>query len=184
MRDIDSILRTFENFTSGVRVSMLIDRGVQNSKNGSKRWINKLISYDPETFTKNIEKLISLQDYLNDINIRLYSSVNSRNMDKSINHFKHKQLYIWEDDKFKFYSGIKENFVSSLMVPENRESNFWLLDWDREETVPLPEIVYILTYKTPNGFHTVCERFNPVLLNGVENVEIKKDALLLLRTLE
>ena len=42
---IEEIKHRFADYMDGVRVSMLIDRSVGNNNKGSKRWVNKTVSY-------------------------------------------------------------------------------------------------------------------------------------------
>lgn len=110
-----------EQFTQGVRVLMLIDRGVQNSNKGSKRWINKIISTNSEEFQSAYDKLIALQNHIGIPDIRLYCSINPRKMKSAIKIFKHKQLDLIEDNEVNFYRRINDSFCSCLMQPECRE---------------------------------------------------------------
>lgn len=187
------ITKTFDEFMSGVRVMMLIDRGVQNSNKGSRRWINKLVSTNYDGFCTNLHKLLDMQYHLNNPNIRLYSCVNDRKMDRAIIHFNHKQLdarLASGEEEFIFYSRINDKFCSSLMQPENKASNYFLLDVDCdgcdffEMALSKVLIPIMLKYKTPNGWHLITRAFNPLLFDGYENIEIKRDALLLLNSLE
>lgn len=197
----EEIMRDFAPFTDGVRVQMLIDRSVSNSNKGSKRWINKLISNNPEEFKSNIIKLLELQYYLANPDIRLYSCVNKRNLDKAIKYFNHKQLDIaTEEEKIKFYTRLNERFCSCLMKPENRAESLFLIDYDGPYDGPsVPSLLYDnlkiickievldppnsgFLYGTPNGCHFITKPFDPRLLTA-PNCEIKKDALLLLHAM-
>lgn len=189
------IMKEFELFTHGVRVQMLIDRSVSNTNKGSKRWINKLVSTNSEEFKSNIIKLLELQYYLGNTDIRLYSCVNHRNLDKAIKYFKHKQLDIaTEEEKIRFYSRINDKFCSALMKPENRGENLFLIDCDDENNELLNLNLCDLhkdgkfsgwhfRYGTPNGWHFITKPFDPKLLTA-PHCEVKKDALMLLNVLE
>lgn len=189
------IMEKFEGFTHGVRVQMLIDRSVGNTNKGSKRWINKLISTNSEEFNRNLIKILELQYYLANPDIRLYSCVNKRNLDKAIKYFNHKQLDIaTEEEKVNFYTRINERFCSCLMKPENRAESLFLIDIDCEDDSIFQDALTfylnsksinaeIVKYKTPNGWHYITTPFDPRLLI-IEDGEIKKDALLLLNVLE
>lgn len=186
------ILQRFEQFTHGVRVMMLIDRGISNSNKGSKRWINKLISTNTDEFAKNLEILIEQQYSINNPDIRLYSCVNPRKLEKAINYFQHRQLDLNSlEEKLYFYRKINDRFCSSLMQPENRDGNLFLIDYDKSDAgiaslmlqLEKNNIEILSQYKTPNGWHLITSPFNPNILNEIENVETKKDALILLHTI-
>src|SRR5690348_10102565 len=76
-------------FLEGMRVQMLIDRSIGNTNKGSKRWVNKLISYDSTQFIENCRKLLEQMYYFGNPDIRLYSCVNNRYQTKAINRFQH-----------------------------------------------------------------------------------------------
>jgi len=180
-----------KSFKHGVRVLMLIDRSKQNSNKGSKRWINKIITTNPDEFDIATDKLVALQNHLDNPDIRLYSTVNARNMQKSIVTFKHKQLDLTEDNECIFYKRINDSFCSCLMKPENKAERLFLIDVDtKDERVPLGwmtknrEINMFYTYPTPNGSHIITEPFNPSLCDGIPDFEVKKDALMLLNWIE
>lgn len=183
---IDEIMIKFSDFTSGVRVMMLIDRGAQNNNKGSRRWINKLVSTESYGFRENLEKLIDLQYYLKNPDIRIYSCVNDRKLDSAIKHFQHKQLDISDEaQKISFYTHINDNFCSALMQPENRYGRKFLLDIDsencnEEELVLLDNEINYFKYKTKSGWHFVTAPFHPTLVDKSVNIDLKKDGLLLL----
>jgi len=175
------------DFKLGVHVLMLIDRGVQNSNKGSKRWINKIITTSEAEWDEAAAKLIELQNYLANPDIRLYASLNCRNMSKAIKHFQHKQLDLIDDNRDNFYRRINDSFCSSLMQPENRMVSFFLLDCDTTDPMGITgwmvknrDLKVYFYYPTPNGWHYITEPFNPVRLDGIPDVEIKKDALMLI----
>lgn len=178
-------------FKEGIRVLMLIDRGVQNSNKGSKRWINKIITDNPHEYNIAYDKLSRLQNYLNNPSIRLYASINCRNLEKAINHFNHKQLDLIGSEKSKFYTRINDSFCSCLMKPENRASNNFLLDIDTKDTKEVNsflsnnrDIVMKYVYPTPQGWHYIVDPFNPRLCFDYSSFEVKKDALMLLRWID
>lgn len=197
----------------GVSVQMLINRSVGNSNKGSKRWIGKLISTDAESFDKNIWSLVSQQNHLlshhdehggysEEFDLRLYASMNYRDLKKAENLFLHTLLDLPEDQKKSFYSRIQDKFVSCLMKPSSRVKKYWLLDIDREpdeinNSIIIDNLVDLLfelkidfhtPYLTPNGFHIICSPFNlakhwdDVNIDG--KVTLQKDGLVLLRAVK
>jgi hypothetical protein len=186
-----AICNEFSGFTDGVRVQMLIDRGIVNNNKGSRRWVNKLISYDQEGYYKNIVKLLEQQNYLADSNIRLYASVNSRKIESGIRVLHHAIIDLPGDAIVPYYCNIKDNFVSALMKPECRKSKYFLLDIDTQEEneikfidiylSEITEIKLIKKYKSVKGWHYVTEPFDIRFIEGLKEwVDLKNDALLLL----
>jgi len=176
----------FKQFMDGVNVQMLIDRSIGNSNKGSKRWVNKLISCDAESYIKNVEKLKEQMIFLNKDGVRLYASCNSRDINKAHNYCMHKQIDLIKNNDFvNFYSKINDKFISILMKPENRKTKLFILDIDKKDTREIDQCVIhllikvIFKYETVKGWHYICEPFNLNLLE-VDEVEIKTDGLLLI----
>lgn len=181
-----------ELFHQGMCVMMLIDRTYGNSHKGSRRWINKLISYDKDSFEVNLDKLIKQQDYLNQPNIRLYASLNYRSLEKGIKRFFHTLIDVTPADVPRFWSNINANFVSSIMKPESRVSSpkRWLLDIDSDyedhveaflRVIAEKGVKILYKYGTVKGSHAIIEPYNKLLLDLPDWVELKQDGLVLLR---
>lgn len=174
----------------GVRVVMLIDRGVQNSNKGSRRWINKIITTNYGEWIKAVKVLSDMQDYIGNPDIRLYSCVNDRKIDKAILMFKHKQLDVLEESKNTFYAKINDSFASCLMKPENKNTNFFLLDIDTRESKEIDKFVqqYAIqvfhTYPTKKGWHYITLPFNAKIADNQTIFTLQKDGLLLIRYIE
>ncbi len=180
---IEKILNKFESFniTSGYRMMMLIDRTKGgNERNRSIRKISK----NKEEFVKNLEFFLNLKKPQE----RIYSCVNERDINKAIKIFKQSQLdadYYDEESRNSFYLDIKNRWISSLMKPQARKRNSFLIDIDTKDKIEVDRIIYDLgkitknyiKYETKNGWHIICSPFNPSLL---KNVDVKKDSLLLL----
>lgn len=185
------ITEEFHLFTEGVRVMMLINRGIGNSNKGSRRWINKLVSANKDEFTENLIKLLTQKESIGDDDNRIYLSVNPRKIIKAVKYFQHKQLDLnTEDEIVSFYKNINNNFCSALMQPENRGKSLFLIDYDNTDQVSLSNILNLLQkeginvikfYITPNGWHIICNPFNPFIIKDIDNCVIKKDALILLK---
>lgn len=175
-----------EFFMEGIRVLMLIDRGVGNTNKGSKRWINKLISTNQEDFKRNLKLLIEQQVYINNPDVRIYGCINSRNLDKAIRYFQHKQLDLSTDDmKLFFYKDIRTSFVSALMKPENRDSKLYLLDLDVKDREVAHKfshkhnIEVIHYYESPNGWHYIVKPFDVRLVAEIPECTVVKDGLMI-----
>ena len=185
-----SIRFDFGYFSHGVRVVMLIDRGVMNSNKGSKRWINKIITTNQAEWENAVQVLMEMQEHLNDPDIRLYSCVNDRKLDKSIDLFKHRQIDLDSTlNHEKFYKKINDSFCSCLMAPENRKSKYFLMDIDTKDLtatnyfVENNSIKIIARYETKKGHHFIVEPFNVKLAEDSKDFTIKKDGLLLINWL-
>lgn len=182
-----------DQIKAGVHVQLLINRGINNANSCSKRWIRKLISTSNEEYDANCKELIDIQNEMKNPDIRLYASLNPRNMDKAILMFKHRQLDVNDNKKVAFYKKINDSFVSCLMSPECKERKYYLVDLDTESNIARElvedliatqgEDLIIFSYETPNGFHYVMKRFNVKILDGIFACEVKKDGLILLNTL-
>lgn len=187
---IIGIKNRFRNFMDGVRVVMLIDRGVMNSNKGSKRWINKIITTNESEWINAVNRLLEMQYYLNEPDIRLYSCLNDRKLDRAIQMFKHKQIDLKSDMKQKFYSRINDSFSSCLMKPENRASKYFLLDIDSkdlsevEDFVLREKISIANNYETKNGWHFIVLPFNVKLAEGYKTFTVNKDAMMLVHYME
>lgn len=56
---------------------------------------------------------------------------------------------------------------------------YHMLDIDNVKYPELPvEINVVDIFKTKNGFHTICEPFNPKLVQGIADVSFKQDAMI------
>lgn len=189
MNKILEIGHRFKNFMDGIRVLMLIDRGIQNSNKSSRRWINKIISTNSEEWLDGAVKLLSLQHHIGSPDIRLYSCVNDRKIDKAIKSFQHLQLDLCKDMELKFYSRINDSFSSCLMAPENKKSKYFMLDIDTKDTKEVDDFVYqhlievIHTYPSKSGWHYIVKPFNIKLAEG-KKFTVIKDGLLLINWLE
>lgn len=180
------------NFKEGINVLMLIDRGVQNSNKGSKRWINKIITSNPLEWKNAYDTLLELQWHLNNPNIRLYQSMNDRKLDSAIKLFKHNIIDVFPENEINFYMKLNDRFCSCLMKPENKKSKWMLLDIDLKDTTEVDQFIsdncdqveVFYKYETINGWHYIVHPFNVSIADGYTTFEVKKDGLMLLNVLE
>lgn len=77
-----------------------------------------------------------------------------------------------------------------LMQPHNKAERLFLLDIDTKDeavfnsVINNPEVVPQKVVATPNGFHIICEPFNPNHIESIADVvSIKRDALLYIQTI-
>ena len=188
----------WKGFTDGVRVLFLIWRKKEGAKVDRNLKIRKLISSDEEEFEKCLEQLLDLKERYAELPLRIYSTVNKRNLDKAIRKLKELQLENDYQDKkqfYGFYKDIKNRWISSLMRPSSRLETQFIIDIDNEDKDYLKKIEseilehteLIKKYKTKNGYHLIVKPFNPNLIKSYGNdghiytdVSIKKDGLILL----
>lgn len=175
----------------GYRFIMLLHRNKEGGKS------NRPQKNGVKRITKNREEFIEMLDELQKLKaeskvpMRIYSSVNERDIEKTIREFKRRQLdadYYDTESRHGFYLDIKNQWVSSLMKPNSRAETKFLIDVDNIIDWSISTVVnhlkkigvkIILKYPTKNGFHIITEPFNPNLFNN-EFGEVKKDGLLLL----
>jgi len=187
-KKIKEIMERFKDFTDGVRMIMLIQRNKEGGRsNNPDRVAIRKISRNRKEFKEILSELLDIKERYPEKELRIYSCVNKRDIEKGIREFKRRQLEAdYYDDKSRigFYLDIKNRFLSSLMVPQSRAETKFLIDIDEDEDenqirAKLKEfgIKILLEYKTKNGKHLITEPFNPFFL---PEAEIKKDGLLLL----
>lgn len=186
------IIDDFHHYIDGTRVLFLMHRkkeGLKETNNHTH--VKKVITRGSEEFQYELEKLLDEKERSN-IPYRIYSAVNSRDVEKAIRQFKFEQLnadYYDDDSRHSFYYDLENRFMGALMAPAARNTSLFLFDVDNEEgrdvmgetLEQLAElnIDILKQYKTKNGWHVVTPAFNPNLFT-VENVSINKDGLLLL----
>lgn len=195
---LKSIMDEWKGFTDGVRVLFLIWRKKEGAKVDRNLKIRKFVSSDEEEFEKCLEQLLDLKERYAELPLRIYSTVNKRNMDKAIRKFKELQLENDYQDKeqfYGFYKDIKNRWISSMTRPSSRLETQFIIDIDNEDKDYLKKIEseilehteLIKKYKTKNGYHLIVKPFNPNLIKSYskdghiyEDVSLKKDDLVLL----
>lgn len=175
-----------DSFMEGYRGVLLLHRNKDGEIGNAQRNALKRISSNSKEWLWHIHEFDQLRrtdPFYTDH--RIYSSVNARNMDKSIRLFKERQLeadYDKNENHFGFYQDIENRFFSCFMNPKTALTSYFIIDCDLEEARVdalkfLPEGQLILDYPTKNGRHLLTHPFNPTLLAN-SKAEIKKDALL------
>jgi len=181
------IMKLFNEFTNDLRVMFLIlrhrDGGASNNTKVSKRIVS-----NKEEFEEALTKFLMAKSE-NPL-LRIYLSANARDFKKGMRKFKHEMLDSDDfDDKSKkeFYFHIKDRFVGCLSQPCSQADSRFLIDIDNlamlgEVEGKLKElgVDVVIKYKTKNGAHIVTEPFNPNLFGPIKDVEIKKNALMLI----
>ncbi len=188
MRKAKNIADTFDKYTIGVNLLMLIFRAKEGAQSANNDKLRKIIVTNKQEFINGLYELLETKERMN-LPLRIYSSVNSRDMEKAIRQFKFEQLnadYYDVLSRHAFYFDIKNRFIGTLMTPTCRAETKFLLDVDDEKSqneslkkLAELDIEILDVFKTKNGYHILTKPFNPNLFT-IENVEIKKDAMLLL----
>lgn len=194
--EADDIFEKFKSFTWGVRVILLLERKKEGSEhNKQQKYAMRWVTTNEEQFRKYLEKALFLQKVLNlnGANYRIYSSLNPRHMHKGIIHFKHEQVDQDHGDgqqKIDWYRDIADRFIGALMKESSKAMGRFLIDVDGDQKkvgevlqkLASIDVEVVYQYASKNGWHIVVDPFNPALFNDtpIENVELKKDALLLL----
>lgn len=180
-----------EGFTNGCRVLFLIQR----HKDGGHTNNSKLRSYITNDYAEwviALGKLLQEKSEYPGMELRIYQTLNPRDVEKGIRHYKHAMLeadYYDKDMRQWFYIDARNRIISALMKYGSRAESRFLFDIDGGDAV-LEEFKKCLVkgmthivneYKTKNGYHVITEPFNPGLVELPEGVELKKDAMMLLK---
>ena len=189
-KELEEIIKQFKDFTDGVRMIMLIHRGKEGGANNrTDRFSKRKISTSKKEFEYILKEFLELKK-ISELPLRIYSSLNKRDIEKGIREFKRQQLdadYYDIESRNNFYLDIRNRFLGSLMKPSSRAETNFLIDIDEGTKKTIGEIIdridsitdVLLHYKTKNGYHLITKPFNLELLDK-EYGEIKKDGLILL----
>lgn len=190
IREAQAIFEDFEPFTNGFRVILLIHRSKDGAKHSS-RHERMMFTRDEKEFKEVLAFLLEERAKHVLQGLRVYSTVNSRDLKKAIRAFKSDQLdidYQSEEVMSDFYSAIKSRFASCLMRPTSKSSSFFVFDVDNPMT--LDEALAIIDksgfsdmiikqYATKNGWHIITHPFNHTKLWSP--ITFNKDGLILLK---
>jgi hypothetical protein len=183
------IMLKFKDFTEGYRLVMLIKR-MKHEGNDYEGFRDttaiKKITSNSEEFERTIKDLLEIQKTQPDY--RIYSSVNSRNIDEVLFNFKYNILktdYYSEIERDNFYFNIQKRFLSSFMLHQCRESSNFLIDIDTKDEKKILEYEDklfkltkpLLKYESKHGWHIITQPFDSKQIKGWG---IKKDGFLLL----
>jgi hypothetical protein len=167
---------------------MLILRGKEGDRVAKRK-----ISRNKEEFIKIVDEF----ELMRKPGERIYSSVNSRDMNKAIREFKRRSLeadYYDQNNKEDFYYDIQNRWISCIMSPNCKAESNFLIDIDNviiddldisldisiiKEHLEQIKTEILFEYPTKNGYHIITNPFNPALWND-EFGEIKKDSLILI----
>jgi hypothetical protein len=182
----------FEKFSEGVRCILLLERRKDSGTGKSSNCFDRKITTNKQEFFETIDKFEDIKNSYKG-NLRIYSSVNSRDISKAIREFKHEQLeadYYDKESKNGFYLDLKNRFIHCLMKPRCKAESNFLFDFDgccdRSFSQICKEIEkhteIISYYKTKNGYHVITKPFNHTKIGNDERFKgvINTDGLLLI----
>ncbi len=190
IQEAKAIFDDFEEFTDGLRVILLIHRSKDGATHSS-RHERMMFTRDKDEFKETLAFLLEERTKHPLQNLRVYSTVNQRNLQKAIRAFKVDQLemdYQNEQVQSDFYTAIKSRFASCLMRPTSKKTSYFVFDIDKPMT--LDEALGIIDrsgfsdtivkqYATKNGWHIVTLPFNHTKLE--KEIPFHRDGLLLLK---
>lgn len=190
IKKAEGIFDEFKNYTDGYRLLFLIHRNKEGGETNNTKHL-KVITTGSEDFFEELVKMVDYKDRNSEIPYRIYSSLNSRNIEKAVKQFKYEQLdadYYGDEQKWDFYLNIKNRWIGCMMQPQQRETSFFLFDVDNVEgrdvhgdtLQVIPSEYIIKSYATKNGWHIITVPHNHTTYTLPEGVEMKKDGLLLL----
>lgn len=179
----------FPGFIDGCRIITVVVR--RKDGENARKTVRNLISDGREDWVFKLALLLRERDHSPEVSMRIYQSINARDVTKGINIFKEKQLtadHLGTVERFDFYLRIKAAMVSALSQARCATTKYFLLDCDTtdkavlarldEALKPITEVV--LKYPSKNGWHIIVKPCNPAKLELPEGVSMQKDALMLL----
>lgn len=181
----------FPQFTEGVRVLFLIQRHSDGGHTNNSK-LRSYVTRDREEWIRALAKLIQEMEFYPDIPLRIYQTINSRNIEKGIKHFKYAMLdadFYDEDTRKWFYIDVRNRFISSIMKHSNKETSYFLFDCDTQDIeimVPFGQKLAELTeivecYPSKKGFHLITKPFNYTKLERPAEIGFSPDAMMLLK---
>jgi len=187
LEEKERIMKLFSEFTHNLRIMFLILRHADGGASNNTKIAKRIVS-SPEEFGEALKNFL-IQRQGNPL-LRIYLSANARDFKKGVRKFKYEMLDADDfEDKSKraFYFGIKDRFIGCLSQPCSQADSRFLIDVDNlasmgeaEEKLKELGVEVVIKYRTRHGAHIITEPFNPNLFGQIKDVEIKKNALLLL----
>ena len=185
------IAEQHNDFTAGCRILFLIQRHSDGGHTNNSK-LRAYISRNSEEWIVALSKLLHEKEQYPQLPLRIYQSLNSRDIEKGIMHFKHAMLdadYYDTESRIGFYLDVRNRIVSAIMKPPSAAQSYFLYDCDtqdesvlatlREELQRHTKIIH--EYPSKSGRHIITEPFNPNLAKLPALIEFKKDAMMLLK---
>lgn len=185
-----AICEEFKDFTNGFRVILLIHRSKDGAKHNS-RHERMLFTRDEKEYEEALAFLLEERAKHTLQGLRVYATVNARDLKKAIRCFKVEQLNMdYQSDQVMsdFYSAIKGRFASALMRPTSKAESFFVFDVDSPMTLDQAlgiidrsgfSDMIVKQYATKNGWHIITQPFNHTKLE--EAIPFHRDGLILLK---
>lgn len=188
----EEIAKAHEGFTDGCRVLFLIQRHSDGGHTNNSK-LRAYISRTPEEWVTALAKLLDEKKQHQHLPLRIYQTLNARDIEKGIRHFKHAMLDadFYDDEQRRwFYLDVRNRIISSFMKPPSKAQSYFLYDVDtqdeethkrlKEQLEQHTKIVHV--YNTKNGAHVITNPFNHNLVKLPQDgsIEFKKDAMMLL----
>src|SRR3990167_6037433 len=180
------IAEQHNDFTAGCRILFLIQRHSDGGHTNNSK-LRSYISRDNAEWLTACAKLLHEKAQYPHLPLRIYQSLNARNIEKGIMHFKHAMLdadYYDLSQRQGFYLDVRNRIISALMKPPSAAESFFLYDCDtqdetvleafRQELAKHTNIVH--EYPSKSGVHIITGPFNPNLVTPPPLIEFKKDA--------
>lgn len=178
------------DFTDGCRVLFLIQRHSDGGHTNNSKLRSYISRSDTEWIT-TLAKLLQEKAQYPYLPLRIYQSINARNIEKGIMHFKHAMLdadYYNLEQRQGFYLDVRNCIISALMKPPSAATSFFLWDCDTQDENILTPFRVELTkhanivheYPSKSGIHIITSPFNPNLIQPPKEIEFKKDSMMLL----
>lgn len=196
IKNAKNIFENFKAFSDGVRCLFLIQRHKEGGETNNSK-LTKIITRNSKEYYEAILKLVGMK-MDSEATLRIYACVNKRDFNKAIHKFKVEQLdadLYHQEQKENFYLDARNRFIGCLMQPTQKAESFFLFDVDNEEgrdvmgeflqcldneKEGISNDLIVHRYSTKNGWHFITKPFNHTKIQLPKNVELKKDALLLL----
>src|SRR3990167_2006161 len=189
--EAEDIAEQHNDFTDGCRVLFLIQRHSDGGHTNNSK-LRAYITQNTEEWIVALGKLLHEKEQYPSIPLRIYQSLNERNIEKGIMHFKHMMLdadYYDTESRIGFYLDVRNRIVSALMKPPSAAQSYFLYDCDTQDEVLLAALredlqqhtKIVHEYPSKSGRHIITEPFNPNLINLPAMIEYKKDAMMLLK---
>lgn len=177
------------SFKDGVRVLLLMLRAKDGgSAKTDRKATKKIITQSAAEFDEALAELRALWQPEQ----RIYSTINSRSIDKAIRIFRYRQLdaeYFAEEDHHSFYLDLENRWISCLKDSKASLGSLFLFDFDNDmpgktqlfHNFYIPTSLYnvVDTYATRNGHHVITTPFNPSEVAPELRAILMKNALML-----
>lgn len=116
---------------------------------------------------------------------RIYKTINKRNTEVAFKQFQHKMI-----ENPEIHERLESEWKTCLLQEKCKATNYILIDIDTKDQEVFSQVFDLLgdniqaVTSTPNGFHIVCNRIDLREVEKIDDVEIKRDALVFIGVVE